>query len=197
MSDDFDPYKPPTAEELQRAADVIVKDENGNDCRLGDLWKDQPTVVLFIRHFFCGLCQDFLSFLSSKVKPSDLQAKGAKLIVVGCGDWKLIPEYRGMLGLPFPVYADYSKESYIALGMTRRTLDGGTTNPEYLGATSMLRNTIDAILKAFRMGPFKKSGDIKQLGGEFVIGPGNEAFYTHRMETTKVCPSHGRAARSG
>ena len=25
MSDDFDPYKPPTAEELQRAADVIVK----------------------------------------------------------------------------------------------------------------------------------------------------------------------------
>lgn len=140
-------------------------------------------MVLFIRHFFCGLCQDFLSFLSSKVKPSDLQAKGAKLIVVGCGDWKLIPEYRGMLGLPFPVYADYSKESYIALGMTRRTLDGGTTNPEYLGATSMLRacfiaihawlaactdakagNTIDAILKAFRMGPFKKSGDIKQLG---------------------------------
>jgi hypothetical protein len=32
-------------------ADVVVKDANGGDLRLGDLWRDKPAVVVFVRHY--------------------------------------------------------------------------------------------------------------------------------------------------
>ena len=32
-------------------ADAQVKDEQGGDVRLGDLWQKQPVVLAFVRHF--------------------------------------------------------------------------------------------------------------------------------------------------
>ena len=32
-------------------ADVIVKDTEGRDVRLGDAWRDRPAVVVFVRHY--------------------------------------------------------------------------------------------------------------------------------------------------
>lgn len=31
--------------------DEVLIDPDGNEQRLGDLWKDQPQVLLFLRHF--------------------------------------------------------------------------------------------------------------------------------------------------
>jgi hypothetical protein len=31
--------------------DVSVQDVNGQPVRLGDLWKDRPAVLVFLRHF--------------------------------------------------------------------------------------------------------------------------------------------------
>lgn len=39
---------------MQDAADlasVTVKDVEGNDVRLGDLWRDRPAVLVFVRHY--------------------------------------------------------------------------------------------------------------------------------------------------
>lgn len=47
----FDATTPPTPQELASAAAVTIKDENGKDVKLGDLYKDQTTIVIFIRHF--------------------------------------------------------------------------------------------------------------------------------------------------
>jgi hypothetical protein len=32
-------------------ADQVLVDADGTEQRLGDLWKDQPQVLLFLRHF--------------------------------------------------------------------------------------------------------------------------------------------------
>jgi len=32
-------------------ADVVVKDAKGRDLRLGDVWRDKPAVVVFVRHY--------------------------------------------------------------------------------------------------------------------------------------------------
>lgn len=31
--------------------DAIVQDESGRDVRLGDLWRERPVVLAFLRHF--------------------------------------------------------------------------------------------------------------------------------------------------
>jgi peroxiredoxin len=37
-----------TANEL---ADVTLPDQDGNEVRLGDLWRDQPVVLVWLRHY--------------------------------------------------------------------------------------------------------------------------------------------------
>lgn len=31
--------------------DVVLKDEAGRDVRLGDLWRDRPVALIFLRHY--------------------------------------------------------------------------------------------------------------------------------------------------
>jgi len=32
-------------------AELVVKDIEGRDVRLGNLWREQPAVVVFVRHY--------------------------------------------------------------------------------------------------------------------------------------------------
>ena len=32
-------------------ADLIVNDTEGRDVRLGDLWRERPAVLVFVRHY--------------------------------------------------------------------------------------------------------------------------------------------------
>ncbi|KAK4051180.1 hypothetical protein OIV83_003002 [Microbotryomycetes sp. JL201] len=181
----FDATKPPTEQEVATAFALDVIDEAGNPVQLGSLVstnddKTQRVIVLFIRHFYCGLCMNFLSFLKSRVSPQDLADANVKLIVIGNGDWSMIKGYREMLELPYPVYADAEKKTYNALGMTKRTLDAGKFDkpPEYI-VRGMFSNVVGSIKSAFRI------GKLKQIGGEFVFGPRNQVLYAHRMENTR------------
>jgi len=36
---------------MTELADCVVKDVEGRDVRVGDLWRDSPVVLVFIRHF--------------------------------------------------------------------------------------------------------------------------------------------------
>ena len=73
---------------------------------------------------------------------------------------------------PFPVYSDPSVLLYRALGMTLQTLDEGPRGP-YV-RHGLLSGIGMVVLNALRVGmPFwKDGGEISQLGGEFVLGPG-------------------------
>lgn len=51
----------PTAKELEQARETKVHDERGEELLLGSLFtpneEDGTAVVVFIRHFLCGLCE--------------------------------------------------------------------------------------------------------------------------------------------
>ncbi|GAA6027231.1 hypothetical protein JCM8097_002507 [Rhodosporidiobolus ruineniae] len=180
---------PPTAQELATAADLPVLAADGTSRPLGQLMDNVRgrAVVIFIRHFYCGLCQDYLSYLSTHISPSALSSSNVKLSIVGCGDASLIQPYKDSLGLPaeFEVFADPTKKTYEALGMTLRTLEMGKETPYYQRA-GVIGNALQSILSAFKLRKLTTSpGDLKQLGGEFVFGPGREPLYTHRMENTR------------
>jgi hypothetical protein len=76
---------------------------------------------------------------------------------------------------PFQVYTDPSLKLYKALGMTFRTLDGG---PNSKKGAYITHGTVGGIamvvMNAVRVGMpvWEKGGNIQQLGGEFVLGPG-------------------------
>ncbi|KAI5475058.1 hypothetical protein MNV49_002050 [Pseudohyphozyma bogoriensis] len=182
----FDATTPPTAAQLSAASKLVVKDEDSNDVVLGDLFRDQKTIAIWIRHFYCGLCQDYITYLNSKVTPAMLEEAGVKLVIIGCGNPSLIKPYRELLQTPFAIYADPSKKTYVELGMTLRTLAQGEGDPEYI-KRSGFSNFTTSIANAFKFGKVlsANSGDIKQLGGEFILGPGEECSFTHRMSNTK------------
>ena len=39
---------PPDAAEL---AEIRLRDQDGNEVRLGDLWRDRPAVLVWLRHY--------------------------------------------------------------------------------------------------------------------------------------------------
>jgi hypothetical protein len=41
--------KPPR--DASELADLTVQDVDGNDVRLGDLWREQPAVLVWLRHY--------------------------------------------------------------------------------------------------------------------------------------------------
>lgn len=64
--------------------------------------------------------------MSKLVKPTDLEAKGVKLFIIGCGAATLIKGYRRLTDCPFPILSDPNRNVQTTLGMTHRTLDRGS-----------------------------------------------------------------------
>jgi len=179
---------PPTSQALTEASNIAVWDENGQQSSFGDLFK--PThpggkiIMIFIRHYHCGMCQDYVAALTKAITPAQLEAANTKLIIVGCGSWTLAKPYRELLECPFPIYSSPGKEAYVVLGMTLRNLDRGKTSPSYV-SRSLFGGIMGSVTNAFKMGKVANAGDIKQLGGEFVFGEGPKFLFTHRMKNTR------------
>lgn len=97
----FSATAPPTPAEVTAAGALFLFDEAGQAVRLDSLFlksfgdldghkRERRTALLFIRHFYCGLCMDYNSYVASKVNVEELEREGIEIIVVGCGSWELI-----------------------------------------------------------------------------------------------------------
>lgn len=126
--------------------------------------------------------------VAREVDPEALRHAGLDLVFVGLGSPAMIKSYKQIWRMPFLIYTDPTLRLHAALGMTRRTQDAGSEfeRGEYarhgpLGGLAMV------VRNAIRVGMpvWEKGGDVTQLGGEFVLGPGPTCLYTHRMRTTR------------
>lgn len=186
---------PPSQADLERVADLPVLDASRTAHKFHTLYSDKPKVlIVFIRHFFCGNCQEYLRTLSSVLTPSSLLQlpTPTSIIVIGCGQPDLIPMYKKETACPFPIYCDPTKALYKALGMTR-TLDLGPKNPAYI-QTSLPTVIVRSFLQALRAGnKMLSGGDFSQVGGEFLFelqeqeGGSKRRVVTwcHRMRNTR------------
>ncbi|KAL6711478.1 hypothetical protein ACN47E_004412 [Coniothyrium glycines] len=178
----------PTAKDLEKVEDFLLLDAQGQSRPFKDLYQ-APLVaprqlIIFIRHFFCGNCQEYLRTITSSIKPDDLLALPIPtfITVIGCGRPELIPMYTEATGCPFPIYADPTRKLYDYLGMTR-TFNLGS-KPAYM-QTNMLINSVQSIFQGLSTGKNAlKGGDMKQVGGEFLFENG-KCTWAHRMKTTR------------
>lgn len=111
--------------------------------------------------------------LSESITPDALLALPIStfIAVIGCGDPALISMYRDATKCPYPIYTDPQHALFNALGMIK-TLSLGE-RPAYM-KNSLLQTTILGVkqaLKSIPKGLTFKSGDQRQVGGEFLFEP--------------------------
>ncbi|KAF2140620.1 uncharacterized protein K452DRAFT_252389 [Aplosporella prunicola CBS 121167] len=179
----------PTQEDLDKCADLLVLDQNGESHSFKSIYsgEGQATrqMIIFVRHFFCGNCQEFLRTLSASITPEDLLAlpTPTSLSIIGCGRPELIPMYTAATNCPFPIFADPTTKLYTYLGMAR-TLSLGAKRPDYI-KTNIVSTTVHSIIQGVKSGRGAvQGGDIKQVGGEFMFEDG-QPTWTHRMKNTR------------
>ncbi|KAH7913802.1 hypothetical protein BJ138DRAFT_1001522 [Hygrophoropsis aurantiaca] len=197
----FDEHALPTQNQLIDAAAYTVIAENGLRVPFGDLFRQQKVIVIFIRHFWCPLCQDYMFSISDNADPKVLERAGVNLVIISNGSYNMIKSYRQIFRTPFAVYTDPTLRVYTALGMTLRPAEQ-STEPYRRGYVKHgpVSGIKMIVLNALRVGMpvWEKGGDPAQLGGEFVLGPGMTATYAHRMRTTRShSPITGVLAAAG
>ncbi|KAH9040267.1 hypothetical protein EDB83DRAFT_2411016, partial [Lactarius deliciosus] len=194
------------AKALETATDIHVFDKKGGKVRFGDIFNDQKTIVVFIRHFFCGSCMQYVSQLAT-VRADALEEASTKIIVVGCGDWSLIEGYQSTpqsprtsstydrpasfvenTGFKGDLYANPDRKLYDTLGLVSnlQTTPKGEERRSYL-TRSLLSGTLWSIWRGPLKNPLNvgKQGNISQNGGDFVFGPGASCSYSSRMKHTE------------
>jgi hypothetical protein len=129
--------------------------------------------------------------ISKDVDPKALRAAGLDLIIISNGSYNMIKSYRReslvrshsrtnespteIFGCPYAVYTDPALQLYKTLGMTLKTLNTGpkpkkqsyVNHGRISGIAMVLMNAIK-----FGVPMWDKGGDLSQLGGEFILGPG-------------------------
>ncbi|RFU27454.1 hypothetical protein B7463_g8886, partial [Scytalidium lignicola] len=167
----------PTREMLRQIEDMVVQDQEGQSIPFKELYSGprvtRRVLVIFVRHFFCGNCQEYLRTLSTSISPSSLLSLSTptSIIIIGCGSPALIPMYAEETSCPFPIYADPTQKLYDALGMLR-TLNLGH-RPEYQrrGTMAGVWESVVQGLKVIKAGMALAPGDMHQVGGEFLFEP--------------------------
>jgi hypothetical protein len=76
--------------------------------------------------------------------------------------------------LPYALYTDPTLSLHRALGMTLRTLDPGPDEErgDYVSHGTLVGTALVLKRALIDGGGIGKAGDMKQLGGELVLGPG-------------------------
>lgn len=167
----------PSQETLKKIEDYQILDVEGRTVPFKSIYTGpnvaRRVLVIFVRHFFCGNCQEYLKLLSESITPDSLLSLPIPtfIAVVGCGSPSLIPMYAEATGCPFPIYADPTKALYNELGMSR-TLNMGN-RPDYQ-RRSVFGTVVSSIVQSLKQVPSGKvlaGGDIQQVGGEFLFEP--------------------------
>lgn len=136
------------------------------------------TIVIFLRHFRCPFCQQYIKKLSEiSLHNQNLMMFRYKIriILIGQGDYKMINPYKALYNCPFPIYSDPNKNHplYKSLGMQSGSLftkGPSLSTVSYLDDMSIFDLFIMTLKNATKM-PLRYGGDLKQLGGEFVFEP--------------------------
>ncbi|XP_033126173.1 peroxiredoxin-like 2C [Anneissia japonica] len=174
-----DTYIPiPIAAEETFDFDSVAKlplwDEEGNMIPFDYLYKQHKVIVIFIRHFLCFISRDYVEDLA-KIPESYLKDANVRLVVIGCAPYKFIKQYKEETKYPFEMYCDIERDVYQTLGMKEIQECGkGSKHLKH----SLIGGILKSTWKAIKTGDFQ--GDVKQQGGSFILGKGEQVHFMHR-----------------
>ncbi|GAC96381.1 hypothetical protein PHSY_003961 [Pseudozyma hubeiensis SY62] len=183
----------PSSEQLSAANSTYVLDSQSNRIDFTTLLtrantNNLPLVLIFTRHFHCGMCKEYVKALSKSTVLTD--ASRASLVVVGPGQPEGLEHYKQQVDSPpFEFYADPELNLYHALGVTRRNLDQGDAKKDNIGShhqQGLAQTFFSSVAEIVKSGSLAlKGGDFKQLGGEFVWDKEGKPVWAHRMRHTR------------
>lgn len=170
---------------LSNYAHYPIFDAQGGSHHFEDLYKAGRVMVIFVRHFFCGMCQDFLRSLCTDITLETLKSARtpSSIVIIGCGQPELIEDYAAKTQCRFPIYADPARKLYEALGMTS-TMNQGDKRPSYQSG-GILTIAGKSLVQGIAAGSGAlKGGNFSQVGGEFLFEEGR-ITWCHRMRNTR------------
>ncbi|KAM3844512.1 peroxiredoxin-like 2C isoform 2-T2 [Vipera latastei] len=145
--------------ELRDLAQRLVEDAVGNRIPFGALYKEQKTIVIFLRHFLCYICKEYVEDLGKIPK-------------------KFLQPFCNLTGYPHEIYVDPEREIYKLLGMKRGETSSSAVHSPHV-KSSLLSGSIKSMWRAMTSPAFDFQGDPAQQGGTFILGPGDEIHFVH------------------
>ncbi|KAB1186706.1 MULTISPECIES: peroxiredoxin-like family protein [Haloferax] len=97
------------------APDAELADLNGEMRSLSGFWAEQPTIVMFWRHFGCNCGIERAERLATEY--GDYRDAGAEVVVVTQAEPARSAEYAERRGIECPVLCDPGRETYDAFGL--------------------------------------------------------------------------------
>ena len=195
---------PPSPTTLATALAHPLYDSTGNPTTLSSILPStQRALVIFIRNFLCGNCQQFLIMLTQLLPPSSLPAD-LSIVIVGCGAPSLLESYNEIVQCPYPIFTDPTGKLYSVLGC-EKTLSLGSKSPDYI-QHNLLVGALKSIVQGIRRvptGDALSAGDMSIVGGEFLfIRTGNAGAREEagrggreRGMESQLVPSHAQYTR--
>lgn len=196
------PDRLPSAREMLEVSEMEVYNAEGDKVTFGQILGDgrdgRKTIVIFIRHWYCPLCGQYVDDIVRSIDKDALEAANVDLVVIGLGSPRLLPAYSRVMKCPFRMYTDPTLKLYRGLGMTLKTFDEGPEEAkgDYIVKTSG-EATLAVMKRAIKM-PLGMPGSVSQLGGEFIFQGNMTCMYAHRMTNTRAhAPIRDVAALAG
>uniref|UniRef100_A0A8C0WZ39 Thioredoxin-like protein AAED1 n=1 Tax=Castor canadensis TaxID=51338 RepID=A0A8C0WZ39_CASCN len=110
---------PENGQPLEAAvAELPVLDASGKRVPFGALFRERRAVVVFVRHFLCYICKEYVEDLA-KIPKSFLQDANVTIIVIGQSSYHHIEPFCKLTGYSHEIYVDPEREIYKRLGMKR------------------------------------------------------------------------------
>ncbi|XP_072023821.1 peroxiredoxin-like 2C [Amphiura filiformis] len=154
--------------------DLVIWDQFGNRKRFHTLYQETKTIIIFVRHFLCYVCKEYVEDLA-KIPRDYLQEAKVRLVVIGCAPHTYIREFRQETRFPHEFYCDPDRDLHKALGLR---LDGthGKASPHV--KSSVISGVLQSTWRAVKSMHYQ--GDMMQQGGQFIVGPGKKLHYAWR-----------------
>ncbi|XP_053781062.1 peroxiredoxin-like 2C isoform X4 [Desmodus rotundus] len=133
-----DPSGPERQQPLAAAvAELPVLDASGRRVPFGALFRERRAVVVFVRHFLCYTCKEYVEDLA-KIPKSFLREANVTLIVIGQSSYHHIEPFCKLTGYCHEIYVDPEREIYKRLGMKRGEEITSSGDPVQQGGTLIL-----------------------------------------------------------
>jgi peroxiredoxin len=146
-----------------------LPDQDGVDVRLGDLWRERPAALVWLRHYGRIYCRTHAVQLN-RAQP-EVEAAGASLTLIGQLTPRHAGHFRRRQKIELPVLADEKRASYKAAGAKIATFN------ELLGPKVVAKGVLTGARTGQRQG--RTIGHPAQLGGAMLIAPDGRIAWSH------------------
>ena len=150
---------------LETDLEILEEMQTNTGEKLSELTFQNPTMVVFLRHFGCVFCKEAMFEISQKRK--SIEEQGFRIVFVHMSDTETANEYFNRFNLAGVTFVnDPEQRYYRAFGLLR-----GSFNQHY-GLQTWIRGYKVKKQHDFELELAKKLGDSTQMPGVFILMDG-------------------------